>query len=124
LLLLTKFAGPNATEGWPAMFKLAADDQTLRKSFAKMWADALISSDTARGAWDPLRKWILAADADPDLAEVVLGMAPDIFDTRDPRTVFHLVHWCHRHPESLVLKSIYDKVVPGEYRRPRPESRS
>lgn len=116
LMLLTRLAGPGARHGWPAMSSLVAGSSSLERQLAEMWAGALLGNDTARRAWEPLRIWIMAADREPELTDLVLRLSAHIFSGVDERAIFHLVHWRHRFPESATLQRVHEAVLTSRTR--------
>ncbi|GIF51849.1 hypothetical protein DFJ67_5875 [Asanoa ferruginea] len=93
LILLARLAGRPPKDGWPLLLSdlASTDDGRLLDD---LWRAALSDPTTALRAWESLRSWLQAADADEELQEVVVSLGARIL--RRPlatRGRFYLKRW-------------------------------
>ncbi|MCP3785306.1 hypothetical protein NLX85_18255 [Micromonospora sp. A3M-1-15] len=107
LVELARLYGSGGPEGWPALPKLAAESAARQDALVNLWRRALTGSMTSRRAWESMRRWLTAADSDPDLSAFVESMALRVFDgTLAERARFNLTIWSRRQPGADLIPKL------------------
>jgi hypothetical protein len=115
LLVLARVAGPKPREPWTPVISHLGQDEARQAAVVELWRYALVGSQTASRAWEPLRRWMVSADADPGQADLVVSLATRILTVRGTererfefglRAGFHLNTWSRRYPDSTVIRRV------------------
>ncbi|MBN1171500.1 MAG: hypothetical protein JXA67_04950 [Micromonosporaceae bacterium] len=118
LLALAKLAGPKAKGPWPPVLPLVADHPERQGALVRLWRHALVGSRMAARSWEPLRRWMVAADAEPDQADLVVALAARMLANREERVAFdfrlragfHLGRWRQQYPDCAVIRRVYEEI--------------
>ncbi|MGW4499904.1 hypothetical protein ACWENR_14995 [Micromonospora sp. NPDC004336] len=117
LVILARQPGSVDRQGWPALPELAERRERWQRALVDLWRNALTNAETSRRAWDPMRKWLLAADHDEKLRAFVESLAMEIFASPlDSRARFNLRLWRNRHPDAVLIAALIRRLAPGTTR--------
>ncbi|MGY5130059.1 hypothetical protein [Streptomyces nigrescens] len=110
LLILSRYgAGPDRRDR-PVLADTAMTDQDRADALVRLWRHALMGQDSSTRAWDLLRRWLLAGDADKELAAFLEVLVPRICARPlSPRAGFYLGMWAGRHPDSRTIRQLRDQ---------------
>lgn len=107
LLILSRYgAGPDRRDR-PVLADTAMTDPDRAEALVRLWRHALMGKDSSTRAWDLLRRWLLAGDADKELAAFLEVLVPRICARPlSLRAGFYLGMWAGRHPDSATLRRL------------------
>ncbi|MGW8557560.1 hypothetical protein [Streptomyces tubercidicus] len=110
LLILSRYgAGPDRRDR-PVLADTAMTDQDRADALVRLWRHALMGQDSSTRAWDLLRRWLLAGDADKELAAFLEALVPRICARPlSHRAGFYLGMWAGRHPDSRTIRRLRDR---------------
>ncbi|MEU8784410.1 hypothetical protein [Streptomyces sp. NPDC048637] len=110
LLILSRYgAGPDRRDR-PVLADTAMTDQDRADALVRLWRHALMGQDSSTRAWDLLRRWLLAGDADKELAAFLEVLVPRICARPlSLRAGFYLGMWAGRHPDSRTIRQLRDQ---------------
>ncbi|MFC5249232.1 hypothetical protein [Streptomyces nigrescens] len=110
LLILSRYgAGPDRRDR-PVLADTAMTDQDRADALVRLWRHALMGQDSSTRAWDLLRRWLLAGDADKELAAFLEVLVPRICARPlSLRAGFYLAMWAGRHPDSRTIRQLRDQ---------------
>lgn len=114
LLILSRYgAGPDRRDR-PVLADTAMTDQDRADALVRLWRHALMGKDSSTRAWDLLRRWLLAGDADKELAAFLELLVPRICSRPlSLRAGFYLGMWAGRHPDSSTIGRLRHQPVRG-----------
>ncbi|MEW1750726.1 hypothetical protein [Streptomyces angustmyceticus] len=114
LLILSRYgAGPDRRDR-PVLADTAMTDQERADALVRLWRHALMGKDSSTRAWDLLRRWLLAGDADKELAGFLEVLVPRICARPlSLRAGFYLGIWAGRHPDSRTIRQLRHQPVRG-----------
>ncbi|UKY47695.1 hypothetical protein [Streptomyces inhibens] len=114
LLILSRYgAGPDRRDR-PVLADAAMADPDRADALVRLWRRALMGQDSSTRAWDQLRRWLLAADADKELAAFLETLVPRICARPlTLRTGFYLGMWAGRHPDSGTVRQLRQQLANG-----------
>ncbi|MGX7761263.1 hypothetical protein ACWQ06_21735 [Streptomyces angustmyceticus] len=114
LLILSRYgAGPDRRDR-PVLADTAMTDQERADALVRLWRHALMGKDSSTRAWDLLRRWLLAGDADKELAVFLEDLVPRICARPlSLRAGFYLGIWAGRHPDSRTIRRLRHQPVRG-----------
>ncbi|MET8041891.1 hypothetical protein ABZU25_13650 [Micromonospora sp. NPDC005215] len=113
LVILAQQPSSMDRRGWLALPELAEHRRRWQRALVTLWRNALTNAETSRRAWNPMRKWLLAADHDDDLRALVEALAMEIFaDPLDSRARFNLRLWRNRHPDAVLIAALLHHLTP------------
>ncbi|MEU8686022.1 hypothetical protein [Streptomyces sp. NPDC048611] len=109
LLILSRYgAGPDRRDR-PVLADTAMSDEDRAEALVRLWRHALMGQDSATRSWDLLRRWLLAGDADKELAAFLEVLVPRVWaPPLSLRAGFYLGIWAGRHPDSRTIRQLRD----------------
>jgi hypothetical protein len=111
LLMLADENGAGARP-WPRLSELVRQDDIRQEALIRMWRRALTSHTTGDRSWESMRKWLTAADRDPELAVLMESLAARIFtDQLARRALFNLTLWHKRRPGADLIRRIHHNLA-------------
>lgn len=114
LLILSRYsAGPDRRDR-PVLADAAMTDPDRADALVRLWRHALMGQYSSTRAWDQLRRWLLAGDADKELAAFLEALVPRICARPlSLRAGFYLGMWAGRHPDSGTVRGLRQRLAQG-----------
>lgn len=114
LLILSRYsAGPDHRDR-PVLADAAMTDPDRADALVRLWRHALMGQHSSTRAWDLLRRWLLAGDADKELAAFLEALVPRICARPlSLRAGFYLGMWAGRHPDSRTVRRLRHRLAKG-----------
>ncbi|QTZ90229.1 hypothetical protein [Streptomyces auratus] len=119
LLILSRYsAGPDRRDR-PVLADTAMTDPDRADALVRLWRHALMGQHSSTRAWDQLRRWLLAGDADKELAAFLDALVPRICARPlSLRAGFYLGMWAGRHPDSRTVRQLRHQLAKGTFATP------
>jgi hypothetical protein len=92
---LTGHRSPGVAQGCPTLLTMAVEDDQRADLISDLWAVALQEKNTAASAWNALRDWVTAANADELKAKFMCELSNRLFHTPKMRekAAFYIRRW-------------------------------